>query len=167
MEEDRLFPSNPYAASKAAAEMLVLSYNRTYGIDYVITRSTNNYGPRQYNEKLIPKALYYITNNKKIPVHGDGSYQRDWLYVEDNVDAIFTIINKKIINDIINIGANNHFTNLDVVKNLLQWCNNNSEDLIAFVENRWGQDKRYAVDCTKMKQLGWKPKHEKGLYKWF
>jgi len=165
-EDDRLFPSNPYAASKAAAEMLVLSYNRTYGVDYVITRSTNNYGPRQYNEKLIPKTLYCIKNNKKIPVHGDGSYQRDWLYVEDNIDAIFTIIDKKITNDIINIGANNHFTNLDVVKNLLQWSNNN-EDLITFVENRWGQDKRYAVDCKKIKNLGWKPKHNEGLYKWF
>ena len=165
-ESDRLCPSNPYSASKAAAEMLVLSYHRTYGVDYIITRSTNNYGERQYSEKLIPKTLDCIRHNKKIPIHGDGSYQRDWIYVKDNIDAIFTIIDNKVTNDILNIGTNNHITNLNVVKEVLKWYNLHNDDLIMFVKNRWGQDVRYAVNCTKIKKLGWDPKH-KELFKWF
>ena len=121
---------------------------------------------RQNCEKLIPKTLECIQHNKKIPVHGDGSYQRDWIYVKDNIDAIFTIIDNKIVNDVLNIGTNNHMTNLNVVKKVLKWYNLQNDDLIMFVENRWGQDVRYAVDCAKLEKLGWKPKH-KELFKWF
>ena len=96
VETDKLTPSNPYSATKAAAEMLVLSYARTYGIDYIITRSANNYGPRQYHEKLIPRCLDCIETNTRIPVHGDGTYIRDWTYVEDNVDGIFCILENEI-----------------------------------------------------------------------
>tara|TARA_Y100000310_G_scaffold317003_1_gene369410 strand:- start:5469 stop:6362 length:894 start_codon:yes stop_codon:yes gene_type:complete len=165
-EGDRLHPSNPYSASKAAAEMLVLSYYRTYGINYLITRSTNNYGERQYEEKLIPRVLSCIKQNKKIPVHGDGSYQRDWLYVKDNVDAIFTIMESGTINEIFNIGTNNHQTNLEVVYTIMDWMNCKDRNLINFVENRWGQDIKYAIDCSKLLALGWHPKNEK-LFRWF
>jgi dTDP-glucose 4,6-dehydratase len=164
-EKDRLKPSNPYAASKAAAEMLVLSYNRTYGLNYIISRSTNNYGARQYHEKLIPRIIDSVKQKKKIPIHGDGSYVRDWIYVKDNVDALFHIIDTKLKNDIVNIGADCQMTNLEVVKTILEW-HNIDEDMIVFVENRWGQDLRYALNCKKIRNSGWSPKHEK-LYKWF
>ncbi len=119
-EQDRLNPSNPYSAAKAAAEMLVLSYNRTYGIEYIITRSANNYGPRQYHEKLIPKSIYCLSNNEKIPLHGNGSYIRDWIFVEDNVAGMWKVINSNVKNEIYNISANNHMTNLKVVSNILK-----------------------------------------------
>jgi dTDP-glucose 4,6-dehydratase len=165
-EEAKLTPSNPYSASKAAAEMLVLSYSRTYNIDYIITRSANNYGDRQYEEKLIPKSLSSLRNNKQIPVHGDGSYVRDWTYVKDNVEAIFCIINSGIRNQVFNIAAENHMTNLEVVDTILEWEGKNRES-IKFVENRWGQDLRYSVNSKKIRDLGWCPKHSRGIYKWF
>lgn len=164
-EEDKLKPSNPYSATKAAAEMLVLSYSRTYDIDYIITRSSNNYGERQYEEKLIPKCISSIKSNKKIPIHGDGSYIRDWTYVKDNVDGIFCIIDSNIKNDIFNIAAENHITNLNVAKMVLNWFDKN-ESLLQFVENRWGQDTRYAVSASKLRKLGWKPKYDNGLHNW-
>jgi len=166
LETDKLTPSNPYSATKAAAEMLVLAYNRTYGIDYIITRSSNNYGERQYEEKLIPKCIACIENNKKIPIHGDGSYVRDWLYVKDNVDGIFTILEAGIKNEIFNIAAENYMTNLDIANIILSWffC---GKETIQFVENRWGQDLRYAVSSSKLRNLGWKPLHKDGLYRWF
>jgi len=164
-ELDKLAPSNPYSATKAAAEMLVLSYARTYNIDYVITRSSNNYGERQFEEKLIPKCIASIKNNKKIPIHGDGSYIRDWTYVKDNVDGIFTVLDSGIKNDIFNIAAENYMTNLEVAKTILNWFDKD-ESLIQFVENRWGQDLRYAVSSDKLRNLGWKPQYENGLHNW-
>ena len=165
-ESECLKPSNPYSATKAAAEMLILSYSRTYDIDYVITRSTNNYGERQYEEKLIPNTISSLQHDRKVPVHGDGSYVRDWMYVKDNVDAIFTIIKNNIKNEIFNIGARNYMTNLEVVDEVLSW-HNKARTHISFVENRWGQDLRYAVNNDKLSKLGWRPKHESGIYKWF
>lgn len=164
-EKDKLSPSNPYSATKASAEMLVLSYARTYGINYIITRSANNYGPRQYEEKLIPKCISSIKNGKKIPVHGDGSYVRDWTYVKDNVSGIFTILDAEVKNKIFNIAAENHMTNLEVIDEILRW-HDKDRDLIQFVENRWGQDLRYSIDSSKLRKLGWKPKYEKGIFKW-
>lgn len=165
-ETDKLTPSNPYSATKASAEMLVLSYHRTYGFDYLITRTSNNYGERQYREKLIPKSLHSLRNEKKIPVHGDGSYVRDWTYVKDNVSALLMLIEKGIKNDLYNIAAENFMTNMEVVKQVLEW-EGKDESQIQFVENRWGQDLRYAVDSSKMRKLGWQPKYDKGLHKWF
>jgi len=165
-ETDVLRPSNPYSASKAAAEMLVLSYGRTYNLDYIITRSSNNYGERQYEEKLIPKCLSCVANNRKIPIHGDGTYIRDWLYVKDNVSGLFTILDKGPRNEIYNLAAENYITNLEIANTILSWFDC-SEDMIKFVENRWGQDLRYAVSSSKLKKLGWEPQHKTGLYKWF
>lgn len=165
-ESDILKPSNPYSGTKAAAEMLVLAYNRTYGINYIITRSANNYGPRQFEEKLIPKCISCISENKKIPVHGDGTYIRDWTYVKDNIEGIFCIIDNKIQNDIFNIASENHMKNLEVVNEILSWFNKD-QNLIKFVENRWGQDLRYSIDASKIRSLGWSPKFPEGLHKWF
>ena len=166
VETDRLNPSNPYSATKAAAEMLVLAYARTYGINYIITRSANNYGERQYEEKLLPKSLSCLAANKKIPIHGDGSYIRDWTYVKDNVEGIFTIIDAGVENEIYNIAAENHMTNLEVVDIALGWTDKTRESL-QFVQNRWGQDLKYSISASKLRQLGWSPKHITGLYKWF
>lgn len=166
VETDKLSPSNPYSATKASAEMLVFSYGRTYGIDYLVTRTSNNYGERQYREKLIPKSLYNLRNNKKIPLHGDGSYVRDWTYVKDNVSALLLLLENGIKNDIFNIAAENFMTNLEVARQILRW-ENKDESRIEFVENRWGQDLRYAVDSSKIRKMGWKPKYENGLHKWF
>jgi dTDP-glucose 4,6-dehydratase len=166
-ESDVLKPSNPYSATKVAAEALVLAYNRTYGIDYIITRSSNNYGERQYEEKLIPKTIKCIQDGKKIPIHGDGSYVRDWIYVKDNADAILFLIEKNIKNQIFNIGSGNRIENINVVKNILDWYNADYESNIQFVPNRWGQDLRYALNTDKINNMGWKPKHPKGIYKWF
>lgn len=166
LETDTLTPSNPYSASKASAEMFVLSYHRTYDVDFMITRSSNNYGPRQYPEKLIPKTLSCIETDKKIPLHGDGSYIRDWIYVKENADAIMMLIENGIKNEICNIGANNHLTNIEVVKDILNHFDK-QEDQIQFIKNRWGQDLRYSLDTNKIQSYGWKPKHTNGIFKWW
>jgi len=166
VEEDKLTPSNPYSASKAAAEMLVLAYSRTYGIDYIISRSANNYGPRQYEEKLVPKCLTSLEQGKKIPIHGDGSYIRDWTFVKDNVSGLFSIIDSKVKNEIFNVASENHMTNLEVVDEVLKWTGNDRTAL-QFVENRWGQDTRYSISSAKLRELGWRPVHPRGLFRWF
>jgi dTDP-glucose 4,6-dehydratase len=165
-ESDKLTPSNPYSASKAAAEMLVLSYHRTYGINYLITRSSNNYGPRQYYEKLIPKSIRCLETGKKIPIHGDGSYVRDWIYVKDNANGIYKLISDGLKNDTFNIGADNHMTNLQVVDILLEYYGK-TRDEINFVPNRWGQDLRYSLNTSKIRSIGWTPKQAGGIYKWW
>ena len=165
-ETDKLTPSNPYSASKAAAEMFVLGYYRTYGIDYLFTRSSNNYGQRQYSEKLIPKIIECINENKKIPLHGDGSYVRDWIYVKDNVNAIYHLIHSGAKNDVFNIGANNHMTNLEVALDLLIYFGKGKE-AIQFIENRWGQDLRYSLNIDKINKFGWTAKQKKGILKWW
>tara|TARA_R110002110_G_scaffold125296_3_gene303153 strand:+ start:7680 stop:8567 length:888 start_codon:yes stop_codon:yes gene_type:complete len=164
LETDTLKPSNPYSATKASAEMLVLSYARTYGIDYLITRSGNNYGPRQYEEKLIPKCIDSIENNKKIPIHGDGSYIRDWTHVKDNVSGLIHLIEGSHKNQIFNIAAQNHLTNLEVVDTILGWYDKGRE-MIEFVSNRWGQDTRYSINTDKILETGWKPIHLSGIHR--
>jgi len=164
LETDTLKPSNPYSATKASAEMLVLSYARTYGIDYIITRSGNNYGSRQYEEKLIPKCIESIENGKKIPIHGDGSYVRDWTYVKDNVAGLIHLIENGYKNETYNIAAQNHLTNLEVVDTILGWYGKDRE-MIEFVPNRWGQDTRYSINTDKILETGWKPAHINGIYR--
>ena len=158
-ENDKLNPSNPYSATKACSEMLINSYHRTYGLEYVVSRSGNNYGSRQYEEKLVAKAISCLRDGSKIPLHGDGSYVRDWTYVKDNVDGIMSIIEKGITNDCFNIAANNHFTNKEVVQTIIKKFNKTDAE-IQYVEDRWGQDIRYSVDTSKITQAtGWQPLH--------
>lgn len=165
-ESDPLKPSNPYSASKAAAEMFIMAYCKTYGINYIITRSSNNYGPRQYNEKLIPQILHSLSNNQKIPIHGDGSYVRDWIYVKDNVTGIYVAMTEGEKNTVYNVSTNNHLTNLEVVSTVCSWFGiDNYMQHIDFIENRIGQDFRYSIDSSKIKHLNWKPIHTNGLYK--
>lgn len=162
-ERDSLNPSNPYSATKASAEMLLLSYARTYGIEYLITRSSNNYGARQYKEKLIPKCIDSIKRGKKIPVHGNGTYVRDWTYVKDNIKGILKIIDGGYTNDIFNIASQNHLTNLEVISKILSWYNKERDSSITYVENRWGQDTRYSVNTQKISNIGWEPLHPSGI----
>ncbi len=158
-EEDRLKPSSPYSASKAAADMFVLAYVRTYNIDAIITRCTNNYGPFQFPEKLIPKTIIRASMNLKVPVYGTGKNIRDWIYVLDHCEAIDLIIKKGEKGEIYNISSNEEKTNLEVVKTILRLMNKD-ESLIEFVEDRPGHDLRYSLDSTKIrKELGWKPKY--------
>ncbi len=160
-EESILEPSNPYSASKAAAEMLVHAYGRTYGIDYQIVRSTNNYGPRQYPEKLIPKIIECITEGRKIPLHGDGTYVRDWIYVKDNVDGIYKVCFAEKKNELWNMCAYNYLQNIEVVNSLCEWMKvDDPSSIIKYVDNRIGQDARYSISSEKSRtQLGWKPNH--------
>ena len=161
-EKDLLKPSNPYSASKAAADMLVLAWARTYGIKYVIVRPTNNYGVGQYVEKLIPKSIKYLTLNKKIDLHDRGEPRRTWLHADDTANAVITIVKANVTNEIYNISGNAEMPNREVIKKILSVYNSNDatdywEDYIVDSQ-RVGQDVRYAIDDSKLKGLGWLPK---------
>ncbi|NBO72028.1 NAD-dependent epimerase/dehydratase family protein [bacterium] len=162
MESDSLNPSNPYSATKAAAEHLVKSYSRTYGIDYVITRSSNNYGPRQYEEKLISKSISCLKEGRKIPLHGDGSYTRDWIYVVDNARAILQLIESGCKNEVFNISGGLHLSNVEVVKQVCGWFKTSDwESNVQYTENRLGQDVRYSISSEKLESFGVKiPKRD-------
>lgn len=155
-ETSRFNPSNPYAATKASAELLVMSYVQTYNSDVVTTRCTNNYGPRQFVEKLIPKTIILANKNKKIPVYGKGNNIRDWIFVEDHCDAVLMSLLKGKKGSSYNISANNEIDNMTVVKKILDIMDK-SEDLIEFVEDRPGHDFRYSLHSKKISdELGWK-----------
>jgi dTDP-glucose 4,6-dehydratase len=165
-EEDSLIPSNPYSASKAAAEMLVMAYNKTYNIDYLMTRSSNNYGPRQYEEKLVPKIISSIKNKRKIPIHGDGSYIRDWIYVKDNVNAIYHLMINGYKNEAFNISTKNHMTNIQVVEEVCKWFDiKDFKEYIDFVPNRLGQDARYYIENKKLMSTGWEIRYPDKMHK--
>ncbi len=152
-----LHPNSPYAASKASADLLVQAYHHTFGLPVLITRCSNNYGPYQFPEKLIPLMIANAIDNKPLPVYGDGLNVRDWLYVADHCTAIDVVLHKGKIGEIYNIGGNNEMRNIDIVKLLLKKLGK-PESLITFVKDRLGHDRRYAIDQTKiMKELGWKP----------
>ena len=156
-EETPLAPNSPYAASKAAADMLVRAAHKTHGYDAVITRCSNNYGPLQFPEKLIPLMIANAFEGKKLPVYGDGMQIRDWLHVSDHCSAIWTVFEKAAAGAVYNVGGNNEWPNIDVVKLLLQILGK-SEDLIEYVQDRAGHDRRYAIDASKIKaDLGWEP----------
>src|SRR6185436_7403710 len=156
-EESPLQPNSPYAASKAAAEFLVRAARETFGLDTVITRCGNNYGPRQFPEKLIPLMIANAMNDEPLPVYGDGKNVRDWIYVEDHCRAIWLAYEKGRAGDAYNIGARNERQNIDVVKSLLAALKK-PERLIKFVTDRPGHDRRYAINPAKAEtELGWKP----------
>ena len=166
-EESKFNPSSPYAATKAAAELLINSYFTTFNSDVIITRCTNNYGPRQFAEKLVPKTIILAYHNKKIPIYGNGKNIRDWIYVDDHCDAVLSALHHGKSGESYNISANNEIDNLAIVRKILEIMNK-PETLIEFVEDRPGHDLRYSLDSTKISdQLGWKVKSsfEEGLEK--
>ena len=156
-EDMPLTASSPYSASKASADLLVMAYHRTYGLPVTISRCSNNYGPYQFPEKLIPLMIKNALADEKLPVYGTGENVRDWLYVEDHCKAIDMIIHEGKVGEVYNIGGHNEKSNLDVVRTILKQVGK-SEDLITFVGDRKGHDLRYAIDPTKIHdELGWLP----------
>jgi len=171
-EDTPLKASNPYSASKASADLLALSYYRTFGLPITISRCSNNYGPYHFPEKLIPLMIINAMNDKPLPVYGTGENIRDWLYVSDHCEAIDSIIKNDKVGEIYNIGGHNETANIDVVKSILNILNK-PESLISFVTDRPGHDLRYAIDASKLANTtGWQPKvkFEQGLeqtVKWY
>lgn len=156
-EKHSLCPSSPYSASKAAAEMLCFSTMHTFKQPVIITRSSNNFGPYQFPEKLIPLFIAKLSRGEQVPVYGNGKNIRDWIYVDDNCDAISFVIEKGQEGQVYNIGGGNEVSNMDLTKLLLKKMGKD-ESSIKFVEDRLGHDLRYSLDCTKLHELGWKPK---------
>ncbi|MEJ5307191.1 MAG: dTDP-glucose 4,6-dehydratase [candidate division WOR-3 bacterium] len=150
-ENSILKPNSPYSSSKASADLIALSYNKTYGLDIVITRSSNNFGPFQFPEKLIPLTILKAMKNEKIPVYGDGKNVRDWIYVEDNVRGILNVFENGKIGNIYNIGGNNEIENIKLVKMILKILKKD-EKLITFVKDRPAHDRRYSLDCSKIEK---------------
>ncbi len=158
-EVDPLNPSSPYSSSKAGGELLARSYFVTYGLPVLVTRSSNNFGPFQYPEKLIPLFATNLIENKPVPVYGDGKQVRDWLFVEDQCEALDLVLHEGTPGQIYNVGSHNEMFNIDVTKSILKMLNK-GDDLITYVKDRPGHDRRYAVDIKKIGELGWTPKHD-------
>lgn len=157
-EKDLLKPSSPYSVSKASADLLVLSYYRTFGLPVTISRSTNNYGPYQFEEKLIPKIITNVVSNREVPIYGTGKNVRDWIYVEDHCDAIDAVIHRGKVGEIYNVSGNNEIDNITLARMIIKKLNK-SEDLIEYIEDRPGHDMRYSLDSEKIyKELGIKAK---------
>ncbi|MED1113816.1 dTDP-glucose 4,6-dehydratase [Bacillus paramycoides] len=164
-EETPLAPNSPYSSSKASADMIALSYYKTYQLPVIVTRCSNNYGPYQYPEKLIPLMVTNALEGKKLPLYGDGLNVRDWLHVMDHCSAIDTILHKGRVGEVYNIGGNNEKTNVDVVEQIIELLGKTKKD-IEFVTDRLGHDRRYAIEAQKMKnEFDWEPKYtfEQGL----
>jgi dTDP-glucose 4,6-dehydratase len=171
-ESAPLLPNSPYSATKASADLLVRSYCKTYGVDAVITRCSNNYGPYQFTEKLIPLFLTRLIQRKKVGLYGDGSNRRDWLHVDDHCRGIFSAITNGVSGEIYNLGGGDEMSNREIT-NLLLEITGSSPDLVEFIEDRPGHDFRYSVDWSKAKQsLGYQPRVEfreglKATYDWY
>ncbi|MEJ5351273.1 MAG: dTDP-glucose 4,6-dehydratase [Melioribacteraceae bacterium] len=159
-EKTPLSPNSPYSSSKASADLMAMAFYHTYNLPVLITRCSNNYGPYQFPEKLIPLMIINALNNKKLPVYGDGLNVRDWIFVIDHVKAVELVFEKGKPGEVYNIGANREMKNIDIVKLILNKLNK-PEDLIEFVKDRPGHDRRYAIDSSKIQnELGWKPEYE-------
>ena len=172
-EETPLQPNSPYSASKAAGDCLVRSYFHTFHMPVLITRCSNNYGPYHFPEKLIPLFVTNLIEGKKVPLYGDGMNIRDWLYVEDHCDALWTVLNKGKFGEVFNIGGNNEITNRAITETILREMQKPWDQFVTYVKDRPGHDRRYAIDATKIKtELGWSPKHRfdqaiKTTIQWF
>ncbi len=159
-EKTPIQPNSPYSASKASADLMIRAYNKTFDLPTLITRCSNNYGPNQFPEKLIPLTISNALANKRIPIYGRGDQIRDWLYVKDHCNAINKVLEKGKPGEVYNIGCENEWANLDIVKLILKELDKN-ENLIEFVADRPGHDVRYAIDNTRVKtELGWKPEYQ-------
>jgi dTDP-glucose 4,6-dehydratase len=160
-ERDPLAPSSPYSAAKAASDLLALSYHTTYGLPVTVTRSSNNFGPCQFPEKLIPLFITNLIEGKKVPLYGDGKNVRDWIYVEDNCAAILAALQKGKPGEVYNIAGGNELPNVEITNSILAALGKDASS-IDYVKDRPGHDRRYAIDDTKIRALGWKPKHNFG-----
>ena len=158
-EESTLNPRSPYSASKAGADLLSISFYTTYNLPVIVTRSSNNFGPYQYPEKIMPLFITNALENKKLPVYADGMNMRDWLYVLDHCEAIDVVLHKGAIGEIYNICGHNEITNIELTRKILRYVGK-GEELIQFVKDRPGHDKRYSMDCIKIEKLGWNPRHD-------
>ena len=170
-EQNPLLPSSPYAASKASSDLLVLSYYKTYGLPITISRCSNNYGTHQYPEKLIPLMIQRALQDAPLPVYGDGLNVRDWIHVLDHCRAIDYILHKGRVGEVYNVGAREEISNIDLVKRILTILGKPYE-LITYVEDRLGHDRRYAIDSSKLESLGWRPEYAiedtlKGIVEWY
>lgn len=170
-EESPLKPTSPYAVSKASSDLLVLSYYKTYGLPITISRCSNNYGPHQYPEKLIPLMIQKALQGESLPVYGDGSNVRDWIHVVDHCRAIDVILKKGTVGEVYNVGAREEICNIDLVKRMLDVLGKPHE-LITYVPDRLGHDLRYAIDSSKLETLGWKPEYTieeslQGIVEWY
>ena len=156
-EKDLLKPSSPYSASKASSTLIALSYYRTYGMKIMVTRTSNNFGMYQFPEKLIPKTIIRNYLDMEIPLYGSGDNKRDWIYVEDNVSAILTILSSGKYGEIYNISSNNELSNIEIVNKIFDIMNKKGK--IKYVSDRPGHDKRYSINSKKLRKLGWKPQY--------
>ena len=159
IEADPLAPSSPYSASKAASDLIALSYHRTYGLPVVVTRSTNNYGRFQYPEKVVPLFVTRLLRGRRVPLYGDGGNVRDWCHVDDNCAAIERVLVDGVDGMVYNVGAGNEIDNLDLTHRLLELCGADASS-IEYVADRPGHDRRYSVDTQRIRALGWAPVHD-------
>jgi len=159
IEADPLAPSSPYSASKAASDLIALSYHRTYGLPVVVTRSTNNYGRFQYPEKVVPLFVTRLLRGERVPLYGDGGNVRDWCHVDDNCAAIERVLVDGVDGVVYNVGAGNEIDNLDLTHRLLELCGADASS-IEYVADRPGHDRRYSVDTQRIRALGWAPVHD-------
>ena len=156
VETDRLGPRSPYSSSKAGSDLIALSYEETYDLPVIVTRSSNNFGPYQFPEKVIPLFVTNLLDGRKVPLYGDGLNIRDWIYVEDNCTGVDTVLRKGVVGEIYNIGGGNETTNRELTEKVLALCGA-GEDSIEYVTDRLGHDRRYSIDCSKANALGWNP----------
>jgi dTDP-glucose 4,6-dehydratase len=156
VETDRLGPRSPYSSSKAGSDLIALSYEETYGLPVLVTRSSNNFGPYQFPEKVIPLFVTNLLDGRKVPLYGDGLNIRDWIYVEDNCAGVDVVLRKGEVGEVYNIGGGNETTNRELTEKVLALCGA-GEEMIEYVDDRLGHDRRYSIDCSKANALGWSP----------
>jgi dTDP-glucose 4,6-dehydratase len=156
VETDRLGPRSPYSSSKAGSDLIALSYEETYGLPVIVTRSSNNFGPYQFPEKVIPLFVTNLLDGKKVPLYGDGLNIRDWIYVMDNCAGVDVVLRKGVVGEIYNIGGGNETTNRELTEKVLSLLDVGDE-MVEYVQDRLGHDRRYSIDCSKANALGWVP----------